>query len=190
MKLLKRLRSSVWSEHWTFNPGVGGSNPLGAILFLFKMSYSKNFDKILLENKIDSKIIKFKESTKTSQDAADQLNIDIAKIGKSIIFKTESFRLILVIASGKNRIDEEKLEKILNEKLIKVTGEEIKKRTGYAIGGIPPFGHKEKLRVFIDKDLLQFETIFCAAGTPNSVFEISLKDILNITKGEIVDIKR
>ncbi len=101
------------------------------------MSYSENFENILSENKVYSKIIKFKESTKTSQDAANQLGVNISKIGKSIIFKTESSNLILVIASGKNRIDEEKLEKILNEKLIKVTGEEIKKRTGYAIGGIP-----------------------------------------------------
>jgi len=152
------------------------------------MSYSQNFDKVLFDTGINSKIIRFQETTKTSQDAANQLKVDLSRIGKSIVFKTESSNLILVVASGKNRIDERKLEKLLNEKIINVTGEEIKERLGYAIGGIPPFGHKEKIKVFIDKSLFKFEGIFCAAGNPNSVFPITPNELLEITNGEVIEV--
>ena len=151
-------------------------------------SYSKNFKDILLKEGILSDIIIFEDSTKTSKEAAQKLDTEIDKIGKSIIFKTESGKLILVIASGKNRINEKIIEEKIKEKIIKIEADEIKERTGYTIGGIPPFWHKEKMKTFIDLDLLKFDEIFCAAGTPNSIFKVNPRRIIEITNAEVCKI--
>ncbi len=150
---------------------------------------SERFKSFLQEKNIDVKIIEFNESTKTSQQAADQLNTDIAHIGKSIVFKTQSNNFVVVIASGINRVNEKKIEEELNEKLVKTNGEEIKANLGYPIGGIPPFGYTKEIEVFMDKDLMKFDIIFCAAGTPNSVFEISPAKLVALSNAKIINIK-
>jgi prolyl-tRNA editing enzyme YbaK/EbsC (Cys-tRNA(Pro) deacylase) len=148
----------------------------------------ENFKRELIKNNLDLDIIYFNESTKTSQDAAKVLNTEVAKIGKSIVFKTETGKFIVVIASGKNKINEKLIEKEVNEKLVKTNPDEIKEKIGYPIGGIPPFGHKNETIIFFDEELLSFDEIFCAAGTPNSVFKISPKELLKINKAKVIKI--
>jgi len=150
---------------------------------------SEKFRKILDELNLDIEIITFQESTKTSQEAAEQLKIDIAQIGKSIIFKTTKGQFVLIITSGANRINEKKIENIINDSLLKPTPKEIKDYVGYTIGGIPPFGHDNPLIVFLDDDLLGFNEIFCAGGTPNAVFKINPLKLEKITKGEWINVK-
>jgi prolyl-tRNA editing enzyme YbaK/EbsC (Cys-tRNA(Pro) deacylase) len=142
------------------------------------------FKEILNKLNLEINIIKFEESTKTSQQAADVLKVNVSQIGKSIVFKTETGKFVLVIASGVNRVNEQIIEQELNEKLIKTNGEEIKEYTGYPIGGIPPFGHDSPMIIFIDEDLKRFDAIFCAGGTPNTIFQINPIQIAEITHGK------
>jgi prolyl-tRNA editing enzyme YbaK/EbsC (Cys-tRNA(Pro) deacylase) len=146
------------------------------------------FKEILKKLNLDIEIIKFEESTKTSQSAADALHTTVSQIGKSIVFKTKSNKFVLVIASGANRINEKTLEKELNEEIIRPTPEEIRAYVGYPIGGIPPFGHDNPMIIFIDEDLKQFDKIFCAGGTPNTVFATSFSQISEISHGKCINI--
>jgi prolyl-tRNA editing enzyme YbaK/EbsC (Cys-tRNA(Pro) deacylase) len=146
------------------------------------------FKEVLKKLNLKIDIIKFEESTKTSQQAADVLKTSLGQIGKSIIFRTKSGKFILVITSGKNRVNEKIIEKELNDSFVKVDGNEIKSYVGYPIGGIPPFGHDNSMIIFIDEDLKQFETIFCAGGTPNTIFKTTPTQISEITKGKWINI--
>jgi len=150
---------------------------------------SEKFKKILERLKLKVDIITFEESTKTSQQAANCLKIDVAQIGKSIVFKTQSRKFIMVITSGVNSVNEQKIEQEIQEKLEKTNGNEIKEYIGFPIGGIPPFGHDNHLTLFLDEDLLKFNEIYCAAGTPNTVFAINPRKLLEITKSKVLCVK-
>jgi prolyl-tRNA editing enzyme YbaK/EbsC (Cys-tRNA(Pro) deacylase) len=90
---------------------------------------------------------------------------------------------VLVLTSGTNRVDERRLG------LAKAPAEFVREKTGYAIGGVPPLGHATPLRTLIDEDLLRFERIWAAAGTPNAVFEMRAADLPRITRGELTAVK-
>jgi prolyl-tRNA editing enzyme YbaK/EbsC (Cys-tRNA(Pro) deacylase) len=149
---------------------------------------SEKFKRILNELNLQLEIITFEDSTKTSQQAADQLKTQLAQIGKSIVFKTQSEKFVIVITSGVNRVNEQKIEAELNEKLVKTNGEEIRKYIGFPIGGIPPFGHDNKTIMFIDENLLNFNEIFCAGGTPNSIFAINPEKLIEITNAKPLNV--
>ena len=134
------------------------------------------------------KLIKFEESTKTAQDAANALNTSVDQIGKSVVFKTDKKNFLLIIASGAGRVNESLIEKEINEKVVKTTPQEIRGYVGYPIGGIPPFAHDNPMKIFFDKKLLKFDKIFCAGGTPNIVFETTPEEILKITSAKILDV--
>jgi Cys-tRNA(Pro) deacylase len=151
---------------------------------------SDKIQKILNHSGISFHIKEFPESTRTSLDAAKAIGCDVSQIAKSILFegiKTE--KPILVIASGSNRIDEDKVELEIGEKIKKADAEFVKNKTGYSIGGVPPIGHNEKILTLIDEDLTKQNKIWAAAGTPHSVFELTPKQLLQITEGKVISIK-
>lgn len=148
-----------------------------------------DFKKILQEYSLENNVVIFDNSTKTAQEAADQIGVQIGQIGKSIIFKLNN-EPILVIASGKNKVSIEKLEKLIGEGIEKADADFVYEKTGFSIGGVPPFGHKEKIKhIFLDKDLLNYQEIWCAAGTPFSVFKISSQRLIEIAQAKLADIK-
>ncbi|ETO06449.1 hypothetical protein RFI_30948 [Reticulomyxa filosa] len=137
--------------------------------------------------KVDVK--ELSESTRTAEEAAKTLGCEVAQIAKSLIFQTNSNRPILVIASGANRVNEKTLAKLVKEKIKRATPEFCREATGFAIGGIPPVGHKQNIDTYIDEDLLQHEKIWAAAGTPNAVFCLNSKNIQDLTGGKVISIK-
>jgi prolyl-tRNA editing enzyme YbaK/EbsC (Cys-tRNA(Pro) deacylase) len=137
---------------------------------------------------LDGRVRMLGESTRTSQDAANALGVKVGQIAKSLLFMAGE-EPILVIASGANRVSERKLEAYLSSKVRKARAEEVRDLTGFAIGGVPPVGHKRHLRVMVDEDLLQFAEIYAAAGTPNAVFGLTPKELLEITGGAVLDLK-
>jgi len=148
-----------------------------------------DFKKILQEYSLENNVVIFDNSTKTAQEAADQIGVQIGQIGKSIIFKLNN-EPILVITSGKNKVSIEKLEKLTGEGIEKADADFVYEKTGFSIGGVPPFGHKEKIKhIFLDKDLLNYQEIWCAAGTPFSVFKISSQRLIEIAQAKLADIK-
>ncbi|WP_374723727.1 YbaK/EbsC family protein [Calidifontibacillus erzurumensis] len=135
-------------------------------------------------------VIELPDSARTALEAANAIGCTISQIAKSLIFKGKtSENAILIIASGTNRVNEKAIEKFIGEKLEKADAKFVLEQTGFAIGGIPPVGHKNSMTTFIDEDLLQYDEIWAAAGTPNAVFKLTPKILLEITKGTIINIK-
>ena len=97
---------------------------------------------------------------------------------------------MLVLASGINRINEKSIKDFVGEKILKADADFTREVTGFAIGGIPPIAHRTKIeKVYIDQDLKQYESIWAAAGTPNSVFELNFESLVKMTGGVVVSIK-
>jgi prolyl-tRNA editing enzyme YbaK/EbsC (Cys-tRNA(Pro) deacylase) len=114
----------------------------------------------------------------------------VAQIVKSLLFHSvNTNQPILILASGINRVNEKLIEKLISEKIVKADADFTREITGFAIGGVPPVGHKQKIdQIFIDEDLLKFEKLWAAAGTPNAVFSLCSSDLGNLTGGRIVTI--
>ena len=93
------------------------------------------------------------------------------------------------MTSGINRVDEKIIEKLVGEKIKKADAEFTRNVTGFAIGGVPPIGHVQKMITFIDEDLLQYNTVWAAAGTPHTVFSLSPEELIRITSGTIANVK-
>jgi len=93
-----------------------------------------------------------------------------------------------VIASGANRVDEAKVGARLGEPIGKADADFVRSHTGFVIGGVPPVGHIQALRTFIDEDLLTFQQIWAAAGTPHAVFQLTPTELVQITHGEVIKV--
>ncbi len=146
----------------------------------------------LVHKELDCKVIVLSESTRTANDAATALRCDVAQIVKSLIFKTSStHKPVLILASGPNRVNEKVIEAYVGEKITKADADYTREMTGFAIGGIPPVGHKQTINhIFIDEDLLKFDSVWAAAGTPNAVFNLKSKDLLTLTSGKVISIMK
>ena len=135
-------------------------------------------------------VVELPASTHTSQEAADAVGCQLGQIAKSLVFKgKQTQKPILVITSGANRVNEKKLQEFVAEPIQKADAEFIREKTGFAIGGIPPIGHRERLETFIDEDLLQYEEIWAAAGTPHAVFKLTPSDLKKMVAGQVVSVK-
>jgi prolyl-tRNA editing enzyme YbaK/EbsC (Cys-tRNA(Pro) deacylase) len=145
---------------------------------------------ILNELGPDFKVIELSGSTRTAQEAADRIGCQLGQIIKSMIFKGQATNKgILVLTSGLNRVDENKINQYAGEIIGRADPVFVRRMTGFAIGGVPPIGHAQPLETYIDEDLLQYPKVWAAAGTPNAVFELMSSDLFKITHGKIVRVK-
>jgi len=136
------------------------------------------------------KVIEFQESTRTSIDAANQVGCSLGQIVKSLIFKgNTSGNPVLVLTSGANRVDIPKITTLLGEKIDRADPEFVRNWTGFAIGGIPPIGHASSIITFMDEDLLQYDFVWAAAGTPNAVFRLTPTDLRTMSSAILASIK-
>lgn len=139
---------------------------------------------------LELNVIEMKESTRTAQEAAETIGCQAGQIAKSLIFKgKQTNNPILVIASGTNRVNEKKIKEYIGESIVRPDAAYVLEKTGYAIGGIPPVGHKTNMNCFIDEDLLQYDEIWAAAGTPLAVFQLTPKILTDITQGKVISLK-
>lgn len=135
-------------------------------------------------------VLEFEEGTRTAADAAAAIGCSIAEIAKSLMFRTTSTgRPVLVVASGVNRVDEGKVAAILGEPIRRADADFVRAVSGFAIGGVPPVGHDTAPLTLIDRDLLAFQTIWAAAGTPNAVFSLTPADLQRLTGGAVAEVK-
>jgi len=130
----------------------------------------------------------FPEGTRTATDAARAVGCDVAQIVKSLVFVAGG-RPVIALVSGANRLDEKRLAAVAGEPVVKADAETARTATGYAIGGVPPFGHATEVPVFMDRDLLGHAVVWAAAGRPDSVFEISPGRLLELSGATILDLK-
>jgi prolyl-tRNA editing enzyme YbaK/EbsC (Cys-tRNA(Pro) deacylase) len=135
-------------------------------------------------------VLEFDAGTRTAADAAAAIGCTVAEIAKSLVFwGVASGRAVLVVASGANRVDERKVAALIGEKISRADAEFVRAKTGFAIGGVPPVGHAEPPLTLIDADLMLFETIWAAAGTPNAVFRLKPGDLEELTGGRLAEVK-
>lgn len=128
------------------------------------------------------------EATHTAQAAADALGCAVAEIAKSIIFRSADDRAVLVITSGKNRVDDKKVAALIGQALGKADADFVRARTGFVIGGVAPLAHLEAPIVLLDEDLMAFPAVWPAAGHPNTMFRIDPAELVRITGAHVADI--
>jgi len=136
-------------------------------------------------------VLELDQSTRTAAEAAAAVGCKVAQIAKSILFRgKESGRPVLVIASGANRVDERAVAALLGEKLGKADADFVRRETGFAIGGVPPVGHDNPIVTFVDEDILAFDEIWAAAGTPFAVFRLDPHSLAELTGGTVARVSR
>lgn len=152
------------------------------------VSVQKALDKLGL----DCKVLELPNSTRTALDAASAIGCEISQIVKSLVFRTKkTVKPVLVLASGPNQVDIKTIEDCVGESITKADADFVREVTGFAIGGIPPVGHKNVIDfIYIDKDLLNFDEVWAAAGTPNAVFCIKSQDLFKATGGKLINVKK
>ena len=133
-------------------------------------------------------ITEFDASTRTAADAAATIGTTVAQIVKSLVFLAGE-QPILVLMSGENRASTTKLASAIGQKVRRADADVVRQATGFAIGGVPPVGHSTALPVYMDEDLLRFQTVWAAAGTPNAVFPIAPSDLVRASGARMADLK-
>jgi len=133
---------------------------------------------------------RFPEGTKTAQDAAAAIGVEVGQIVKSLVFGVDD-EIVMALVSGSNQLDEKKLAAAAGgAKCSRVDADAVRAATGFPIGGVPPFGHITQLRVFVDADLLQYDDVWAAAGTWNDNFGAAPADIVRVAGGVVTELKR
>ena len=139
---------------------------------------------------LDVRPVRFPEGTKTAIDAAAAIGCDVGQIVKSLIFAVDG-ELVLAYVSGANRLDETKLAIAAGGSTCsRVDADTVRAATGFPIGGVPPVGHDTELRVFVDPDLLGYDTVWAAAGTWHDVFSLTPAQLVSASGGTVVDLAR
>ena len=134
-------------------------------------------------------VVELPGSTRTAAEAAQAVGCAVGQIIKSLVFKSKRSRQpVLVLASGMNRVNEKLIEDLIGEPLGKANADFVRQHTGFAIGGVPPVGHLEKLETYVDEDLLQFDELWAAAGTPHAVFRLTSDELVMMVDGQVVKI--
>jgi len=127
-------------------------------------------------------------TARTAKDAAESLGCEVGAIVKSLVFRADDTFLICLVA-GDKRCSLNKLKKIIIKKdVCMANADEVKVNTGFSIGGVAPIAHLKKLNILIDQSLGRFESVFAAAGHPNSIFKIEYNQLVQMTKGEVKEI--
>jgi len=133
------------------------------------------------------RVMEMPATTRTAQEAADAIGCRVAQIAKSIVFMgKDTGKPVLVIASGVNRVNEQRMAERAGEELRKATPEFVRASTGFAIGGVPPVGFPAPIETWIDEELLLFEEVWAAAGTPFAVFRLDPRLLPRMTGGVAV----
>jgi Cys-tRNA(Pro) deacylase len=137
---------------------------------------------------LETAIIEFPQSTRTAQEAAEAIGATIGQIVKSLVFLADD-EPVLALVSGANRLDTARLRLALGAARVKMAdADAVRAATGYSIGGVPPVGHTQPLPIFLDRDLLQYDLVYAAAGTPNAVFGLAPATLQEATGATVLDL--
>ncbi len=136
---------------------------------------------------INVEITEFAESTRTAEEAAAAVNSTLGQIVKSLVFLAGE-QPVLALVSGTNRVDTEKLAAMAGGPIKRANADIAREATGFSIGGVPPVGHTTPLPTYLDRDLLQYQVVWAAAGTPNAVFPVAPDELQRIANATVVDL--
>ena len=128
------------------------------------------------------------DGTRTAADAALAIGVDLGQIVKSLVFCVDG-EVVVALVSGDNRLDEAKLARAAGgDEAWREDADTVREATGFPVGGVPPFGHREPLRIFVDRDLLDYDELWAAAGTSHHNFAITPDSLLRATGGTVCDL--
>jgi len=146
---------------------------------------------LLADVGIETTVVEFEQPTRTSAEAAAAIGCSVAEIAKSVVFRAKaSGEAVVVVASGDNRVCEDKVARLVGEKLGRANADFVREATGYVIGGVSPVGHAKPVRLLLDRDLQRFQRIWAAAGTPFSVFPLTPDELASVTGAAWADIRQ
>jgi prolyl-tRNA editing enzyme YbaK/EbsC (Cys-tRNA(Pro) deacylase) len=146
---------------------------------------------------LEIEVREFPEGTRTAEDAAAAIGVDVGQIVKSLVYFVDG-RPVLCLVSGLNRLDTQRLAVVAGasaglpagRQVRRARADEVERVTGFAIGGVPPFGHQQRLPVYCDRDLMTYDLVWAAAGTPRAVFAIEPQRLVQACLATIVDLKQ
>ena len=154
-----------------------------------RISSAQRFQRTMQTLGFSIEVVELSDSTRTAKEAAQAIGTRVEQIVKSLIFKGQhTDKPILVVASGTNRVNEKRLSELVGEPIGKADADFVRQHTGFAVGGVPPTGHIQPIATYIDEDLLRYEEIWAAAGTPHAVFRLTPADLQKMTAGSVVTI--
>jgi len=137
---------------------------------------------------LDVDVHEFPEGTKTAADAAEAIGCDVAQIASSLVFVADG-QPVVVVTSGANRVSEDRLADALGAESVRMAEpDEVKEATGWSIGGVPPFCHETDVPVLLDRTLLDHETVWAAAGTPDAVWPADPEALVEIADAQVADV--
>lgn len=138
---------------------------------------------------VSPEIREFPQGTRTAADAAAAVGTTVGQIVKSLLFMADTMP-ILVLASGANRVDLAKLARACGGHAVRrASADEVRRLTGFTIGGVPPIGHTTTLATYLDQDLLDYDVVYAAAGTPTAVFAVSPARLVVLTGAVTADLR-
>jgi Cys-tRNA(Pro) deacylase len=136
---------------------------------------------------VATRIVEYDVPARTSAEAAAVLGCEVGQIVKSLVFRSASGAAVVVLASGAHRVDERKIAELAGEPTAKADAAFVRAHTGYAIGGIPPLAHANRATTLIDRNLLDYATVYAAGGTPHAMFPIAPGDLVRVSGGVVAD---
>jgi len=140
-------------------------------------------------DELNAQIRRFPDATRTAAEAAAAIGCELSQICKSLIFAADGVP-VLVLMDGASRVDLERVREELGvEKVTRAKVDVVRETTGYAIGGVPPFGHRTRTRVLADRSLLEHDIVWAAAGNPHAVFPMEPKDLVAHAGATLVDVR-
>lgn len=140
------------------------------------------------ESGLDIRVRRFPRGTRTAGEAAAAIGCAVDQIVKSLVFTVDG-RPVIALVSGANRLDLERLGAAAGGRAARADAGLAREATGYAIGGVPPFGHARELPVYCDPDLLRHAEVWAAAGRPDAVFPITPQRLLELSGAVLVELK-
>lgn len=162
--------------------GAAGARPLS--------DSAQRVQRAIADGGFPFRVIELPVAMRTAADAAAQAGCEVGQIVKSLVFRgARTERPVLVLTSGMNRVNEDRIAEYLGEPLARAGPDFVRRVTGFAIGGVPPLGHAERMETYIDEDLLTFDTLWAAAGHPNSLFPLPARDLPRLAPGRVVRVK-
>ncbi|MHC5702336.1 YbaK/EbsC family protein [Streptomyces tirandamycinicus] len=148
---------------------------------------------------LDVEVRRFPDATRTAAQAADAIGCDVAEIVKSLVFVAQGVQgaedpqegePVLVLMDGSSRVDVELVRRELGATAVRrADADLVRETTGYAIGGVPPFGHRTATRVLADRGLLDHAVVWAAAGTPHTVFPLDPASVITHAGAKLVDVR-
>ena len=130
------------------------------------------------------------QSTRTAAEAAAACGTTVAQIVKSLVFKkATSGEPVLLLVSGKNRVDEKAVKAAIGDTLQRIDADAVRELTGFAIGGVAPLGSLTPLVTYMDADLMPFDRVWAAAGAPHSVFGVDPRALAEATSAKVIKMR-